>query len=53
MGLTSFKYDNVRKTDITIAKNYLREDEIDQLNRIISMWLDYAKIKPNGASKYS
>lgn len=43
MGLTSFKYDNVRKTDITIAKNYLREDEIDQLNRIISMWLDYAE----------
>lgn len=43
MGLTRFKYDNVRKTDITIAKNYLREEEIDQLNRIISMWLDYAE----------
>ena len=43
MGLTSFKYDHVRKTDTTIAKNYLREDEIEQLNRIISMWLDYAE----------
>lgn len=43
MGLTSFKYDQVRKTDTTIAKNYLREEEIDQLNRIISMWLDYAE----------
>lgn len=43
MGLTSFRYDNVRKTDITIAKNYLREDEIDRLNRIIAMWLDYAE----------
>ena len=43
MGLTSFKYDHVRKTDTTIAKNYLRESEIDQLNRIISMWLDYAE----------
>lgn len=43
MGLTSFRYDNVRKTDITIAKNYLHEEEINQLNRIISMWLDYAE----------
>ncbi|MBF7957109.1 virulence RhuM family protein [Rahnella victoriana] len=43
MGLTSFKCDQVRKTDTTIAKNYLREEEIDQLNRIISMWLDYAE----------
>lgn len=43
MGLTSFKYDQVLKTDTTIAKNYLREEEIDQLNRIISMWLDYAE----------
>ncbi|PKE29903.1 hydroxyacid dehydrogenase [Rahnella sp. AA] len=43
MGLTSFRYSTVRKTDITIAKNYLHEDEIDHLNRIISMWLDYAE----------
>ena len=43
MGLTSFKYDEVRRTDVTIAKNYLSETEIDELNRIVSMWLDFAE----------
>ena len=43
MGLTSWKADEVRKTDATIAKNYLREEEIDGLNRIVVMWLDYAE----------
>ena len=43
MGLTSFKGDTVRKTDVTIAKNYLQEDEIKALNRIVSMWLDFAE----------
>jgi hypothetical protein len=43
MGLTSWKADEVRKTDVTIAKNYLNEDEIDGLNRIVVMWLDYAE----------
>ncbi|ELA6591657.1 virulence RhuM family protein [Vibrio alginolyticus] len=43
MGLTSFKGGEVRKTDVTIAKNYLREDEIKELNRIINMWLDFAE----------
>lgn len=43
MGLTSWKADEVRKTDVTIAKNYLNEQEIDQLNRIVVMWLDYAE----------
>ena len=43
MGLTSFKGDEVRKTDVTIAKNYLYEDEIKQLNRIVNMWLDFAE----------
>lgn len=43
MGLTSFKGDEVRKTDVTIAKNYLREDEIKELNRIVNMWLDFAE----------
>ena len=43
MGLTSFKGDEVRKTDVTIAKNYLHEDEIKQLNRIVNMWLDFAE----------
>ncbi|WP_419610307.1 virulence RhuM family protein [Thiolapillus sp.] len=43
MGLTSWKGDEVRKTDVTIAKNYLDEPEIDELNRIVVMWLDFAE----------
>lgn len=43
MGLTSFKGAEVCKTDITTAKNYLNEEEIRQLNRIVSMWLDFAE----------
>ncbi|MDX6021382.1 RhuM family protein [Scandinavium sp. V105_16] len=43
MGLTSFKYDEVRRTDVTIVKNYLNTNEIDELNRIVSMWLDFAE----------
>lgn len=43
MGLTSWKGAVVRKGDVTIAKNYLREDEIEELNRIVVMFLDYAE----------
>jgi hypothetical protein len=43
MGLTSWKAGEVRKTDVTVAKNYLKEEEIDGLNRIVVMWLDYAE----------
>jgi len=43
MGLTSWKGSKVRKTDVTIAKNYLREGEIQELNRIVTMYLDYAE----------
>lgn len=43
MGLTSCQKDEVRKTDVTIAKNYLQEDEIEELNRIVTMWLDFAE----------
>ncbi len=43
MGLTAWKGDEVRKTDITIAKNYLKEGEIEELNRIVTMWLDFAE----------
>lgn len=43
MGLTSFKGVKVRKSDVTIAKNYLNKDEIDNLNRIVTMYLDYAE----------
>ena len=43
MGLTSWKGDLVRKGDVTVAKNYLREEEISELNRIVVMFLDYAE----------
>jgi hypothetical protein len=43
MGLTNWKAGEVRKTDVIIAKNYLKEEEIDGLNRIVVMWLDYAE----------
>ncbi len=43
MGLTSWKSGEVRKTDVTIAKNYLNAQEIDELNRIVVMWLDFAE----------
>lgn len=43
MGLTSTKGKNVTKIDVTVAKNYLSETEIKALNRIVTMWLDYAE----------
>jgi len=43
MGLTSSKGVEVRKSDITTAKNYLSEAEIKELNRIVVMWLDFAE----------
>lgn len=43
LGLTSYKGDEVRKTDVVIAKNYLTQDEIMSLNRIVNMWLDFAE----------
>ena len=45
MGLTSWKGAKVRKGDVTVAKNYLNEDEIRNLNRIITMYLDYAEVQ--------
>ena len=45
MGLTSFKGAKVRKGDVTIAKNYMSHDEIDMLNRIVTMYLDYADLQ--------
>lgn len=43
MGLTAWKGDVVRKADVTVAKNYLSQDEITELNRIVTMWLDFAE----------
>ncbi|MBI5555308.1 MAG: virulence RhuM family protein [Elusimicrobia bacterium] len=50
MGLTNWKNSpggKIRKTDVSIAKNYLEERELNQLNRIVSMYLDYAEMQAN------
>lgn len=41
MGLTNWAKGAVRKSDVAVAKNYLSQPEITELNRIVSMWLDY------------
>jgi len=43
MGLTHTATGHVRKTDIKTAKNYLNQEEIGELNRIVTMWLDFAE----------
>lgn len=43
MGLTSWKGAIVRKGDVGTAKNYLAAEEIEELNRIVVMYLDYAE----------
>lgn len=43
MGLTSWAGSIVRKGDVTVAKNYLTQDELTELNRIVTMYLDYAE----------
>ena len=43
MGLTAWRGSIVRKHDVSIAKNYLKEEEIKDLNEIVTMYLDYAE----------
>ena len=43
MGLTSWRGGKVRKQDVTVAKNYLNGAEIEALDRIVVMYLDYAE----------
>ena len=46
MGLTNWRYSprgKIRQDDVVIAKNYLNEIELNQLNRIVTMYLDYAE----------
>jgi hypothetical protein len=49
MGLTTWKNSGregkVQKSDVTIAKNYLEEDEIRKLNTLVNMYLDYAELQ--------
>ncbi|RQW86266.1 MAG: hydroxyacid dehydrogenase [Geobacter sp.] len=43
MGVMTWEGSRVRKKDVTIAKNYLNHEEIEELNRIVAMYLDYAE----------
>ena len=48
MGLTTWENapdGKIIKSDVTIAKNYLTEKEIDYLQRIVSLYLDYAELQ--------
>lgn len=45
MNLTSWSGSIVRKTDIYIAKNYLTDTEIDGLNRLVTLFLDFAEMR--------
>ena len=45
MGLTSWKGTKVRKGDIIIAKNYLSKDELDNLNRLVNVFLESAELR--------
>jgi len=48
MGLTTWRnapQGPIRRADVTVAKNYLGEQELRELNRIVSMYLDYAEVQ--------
>jgi hypothetical protein len=47
-GLLAWKGSQVRKTDIVVAKNYLTEDEIDTLNRLVVIFLETAELRAKG-----
>lgn len=44
MGLTAYKGAKVRRSDVTVAKNYMTQEEISTLNLIVNMYLDYAEL---------
>lgn len=45
MGLTTWDGAKPRKTDVSIAKNYLQHDEIEALNRIVTAYLEFAELQ--------
>ena len=48
MGLTSWKRapdGKILKSDVSVAKNYLTLDELDELNRIVTLYLEYAELQ--------
>lgn len=45
MGLTSWSGSRVRKADVAVAKNYLADEELDALNRIVTAYLEFAELQ--------
>ena len=45
LGLTTWSGDRLHSADILIAKNYLNEEELDTLNRIVTMYLEFAELQ--------
>lgn len=43
MGLSTWKSGSVQKADVKVAKNYLHEPEVSELNRVVTMGLDFAE----------
>ena len=48
MGLSTWAGAVPRKSDVTVAKNYLAADELDALNRIVSAYLEFAELQALG-----
>ncbi len=45
MGLTAWRGEKIGKADVAIAKNYLTSEELDTLNRIVTIYLEFAELQ--------
>lgn len=45
MGLTNWPTADIRRQDVVVAKNYLGEEELDHLNRIVNQYLEFAELQ--------
>ena len=48
MGLASFSGARPRRSDVTITKNYLRAEDLETLNRIVTAYLEFAELQARG-----
>jgi hypothetical protein len=45
MGLTNWPGERIRRENVTVAKNYLSNEELDQLNRMVNQYLEFAELQ--------
>lgn len=45
MGLSNWVGDNIRKSEVAVAKNYLEQNELELLNRIVTAYLEFAELQ--------